>query len=153
MYELNMFLSGVKLEDLTIDERQLSNFVLKPAHSRCVKCSTESWHHSSAAVYLFLGRIIQKYLRKGHISIILSLKDKSFLCSGCCASQSEIYVKSVPFYFRSKSNWQFAGQKNYKSTEWLNNRMHIILLTWESKWDHRSIIKLSRIFNDDQNYV
>ena len=37
-----MILSGVKLEDLTIDERQLSNFVLKPVHSRCVKCSTES---------------------------------------------------------------------------------------------------------------
>ena len=92
--------------------KTIKQFCFEFAHSRCVKCSTESWHHSSAAVYLFLGRIIQKYLRKGHISIILSLKDKSFfLCSGCCASQSEIYVKSVPFYFRSKSNWQFAGQK------------------------------------------
>ena len=30
LYELYMFLSGVKLEDLTIDERQLSNFVLNP---------------------------------------------------------------------------------------------------------------------------
>ena len=42
IYELYVFLSGVKLEDLNIDERQLSNSVLKPVHSRCVKCSTES---------------------------------------------------------------------------------------------------------------